>query len=96
MSVPQVHYKKLLDLSFNPQKTSRPVDFRVDVADFALRNQYYTNPLSVEYGYANLLRHVLNHGVYFRSAENRRQNSYWNPGVNGKGAHQYEYFNLQA
>ncbi len=46
-------------------------------------SRYYNNKLAIAYGYRNLQTHVLNSGVFFRAAQNRRQNNYWNPGLNG-------------
>ena len=78
-----IYYKQLLDVEFNKQSPERVVDFGLSVSDFVARNTYYNNPLAVAYGYRNLQNHVLNFGVFFRAARNRRQNNYWNPGLNG-------------
>lgn len=78
-----VYYEKLLNLEFNPVDAKRAVDFAVDPAVFVQQNKHFNNPLSIAYGFRNLLTHVLNFGVYFRSASNRVLNNYWNPGVNG-------------
>ena len=80
----RVHYKELLNLKFDPPaKAQRAVDFSVDVADFVSTNTTYNHPKVVEYGFRNLITHVLNTGVFFRAAKNRRQANYWSPGLNG-------------
>ena len=80
----RVHYKELLNLKFDPpQKAQRAIDFSVDVADFVSTNTTYNNTKVVEYGFRNLITHVLNTGVFFRAANNRRQANYWSPGLNG-------------
>lgn len=78
-----IYYKDLLDVQFNPQRPERPIDFSVSVAKFVEANPYYNNPYAIKYGFKNLQMHVLNFGVFFRAARNRRQNNYWNPGLNG-------------
>eukprot|EP01125_Pyxidicula_operculata_P015851 TRINITY_DN5400_c0_g1_i1.p1 TRINITY_DN5400_c0_g1~~TRINITY_DN5400_c0_g1_i1.p1 ORF type:complete len:1269 (+),score=275.17 TRINITY_DN5400_c0_g1_i1:199-3807(+) len=78
-----IHYKYFLDVEFNKQTPHRVIDFSVSVNDFVEKNKYYNNPFAVKYGYRNLQNHVLNFGVFFRAAKNRRQNNYWNPGLNG-------------
>ena len=79
-----VYYKTLMDVEFNKQLPTRVIDFSVSVSDFVKQNKYYNNELAVSYGYRNLQNHVLNFGVFFRGAKNRRQNNYWNPGKNRK------------
>eukprot|EP01119_Soliformovum_irregulare_P018038 TRINITY_DN5466_c0_g1_i2.p1 TRINITY_DN5466_c0_g1~~TRINITY_DN5466_c0_g1_i2.p1 ORF type:complete len:1067 (+),score=393.58 TRINITY_DN5466_c0_g1_i2:284-3484(+) len=81
--VEKVYYAKFLDVQFNKQTPGRVIDFSKDVADFVENSRYYNNSKSVEYGIRNLQNHVLNFGVFFRAAKNRRQNNYWNPGLNG-------------
>jgi hypothetical protein len=78
-----VYYKNLLDVEFNKQSPTRVIDFSVNVSEFVKNNKYYNNDLARSYGYRNLQNHVLNFGVFFRAAKNRRQNNYWNPGLNG-------------
>ncbi len=78
-----IYYEHLLDVEFNKQLPRRPIDFGISVADFVEKNVYYNNKLAIDYGYRNLQTHVLNFGVFFRAARNRRQNNYWNPGLNG-------------
>ncbi len=68
-----VYYKNLLDVEFNKQSPQRVIDFSNSVSTFVEKNVYYNNPLAVQYGYRNLQNHVLNFGVFFRAAKNRRQ-----------------------
>ncbi|CAF1163146.1 unnamed protein product [Adineta ricciae] len=80
----RIHYKALLSLKFDPpSKAKRPIDFSLDVADHIAVNSTYNNPRVIDYGFLNLITHVLNKGIFFRSASNRRQVNYWSPGLNG-------------
>jgi hypothetical protein len=63
--------------------TQRVVDFGVKVSDLVNENEYYNNPMAVKFGYRRLIEHTLQMGAFWRSAENRRQNTYWCPGLNG-------------
>ncbi|UJR32417.1 hypothetical protein I4U23_019879 [Adineta vaga] len=80
----RIHYKTLLNLKFDPPaKAKRAIDFSLDVADYVAGNSTYNNPKVIDYGFLNLIKHVLNKGIFFRSAGNRRQANYWSPGLNG-------------
>lgn len=80
----RIHYKELLSLKFDPPpKAKRAIDFSLDVADYVAVNSTYNNPKVVDYGFRNLITHVLNKGIFFRAASNRRQANYWSPGLNG-------------
>eukprot|EP00742_Colponemidia_sp_Colp-10_P013576 GILJ01015344.1.p1 GENE.GILJ01015344.1~~GILJ01015344.1.p1 ORF type:complete len:1210 (+),score=145.61 GILJ01015344.1:690-4319(+) len=61
----------------------RVVDFRLNVADLVNSNASYNHPLMVRYGLHNMFQNALNGGMFWRRAENRRQNTYWCPGLNG-------------
>lgn len=78
-----IHYKDRLSLAFSNISTSRVVDFGVKVSDLVDGNEFYNDPNAVKYGYKRLIEHTLNMGAFWRAAENRRQNTYWCPGLNG-------------
>lgn len=78
-----VHYKDRLSLAFSDLSTKRAVDFGVKVSDLVDGNEYYNNPFAEKYGYKRLIEHTLSMGAFWRAAENRRQNTYWCPGLNG-------------
>lgn len=78
-----IYYKDRLSLAFSNISTSRVVDFGVKVSDLVDGNEYYNNPNAVKYGYKRLIEHTLSMGAFWRAAENRRQNTYWCPGLNG-------------
>lgn len=78
-----LHYDQRLDLQFNPQGHQETVDFEKSVAAFIQENKYLTNPHMSQYGLENILYQVINQGVFFRSAGNRREKNYWSPGLNG-------------
>ena len=80
----RVHYKTLLNLKSEPQpQVMRAIDFSIDVADYVANHPIYNHSQVIEYGFRNLIDHVLNSGVFFRAAHNRRQANYWSPGLNG-------------
>lgn len=78
-----LHYKKLIDLNFNPLNSPKPIDFTFDPLEFISTHKYFTNQHSVKCGFYNMLVSVLNQGVWFKSAPNRRVKNYWCPGLNG-------------
>lgn len=78
-----IYYKDRLSLSFSNLSTKRVVDFEARVADLVDENEYYNNSFAVKYGYRRLIEHTINMGAFWRSAQNRRQNTYWCPGLNG-------------
>ncbi len=78
-----LHYKKLIDLNFNPLNSSKPIDFTNDPLEFISSHKYFTNQYSIKCGFYNMLVGILNQGVWFKSAPNRRVKNYWCPGLNG-------------
>jgi adenylate kinase len=78
-----IYYKDRLSLKFSNLSTARVVDFGVKVSDLVDGNEYYNNEWAVKFGYRRLIEHTLKMGAFWRSAENRRQNTYWCPGLNG-------------
>ena len=45
-------------------------------------NEYLMTPEARAYGLVNVATNVVNQGVFFRSAKNRREKTYWLPGLN--------------
>eukprot|EP01117_Protostelium_nocturnum_P011379 TRINITY_DN4128_c0_g3_i1.p1 TRINITY_DN4128_c0_g3~~TRINITY_DN4128_c0_g3_i1.p1 ORF type:complete len:1013 (+),score=345.52 TRINITY_DN4128_c0_g3_i1:212-3250(+) len=79
-----VYYKTAKQFIFSSlESSSRVVDFKVNVADLIESNPYYNNEIAVRYGYSQLIQNAINMGMFWRRAENRRQNTYWCPGLNG-------------
>ncbi len=78
-----LHYKKLIDLKFNPLNQLKSIDFTYDPLEFILTHRYFTNQYSIKCGFYNMLVSVINQGVWFKSAPNRRVKNYWCPGLNG-------------
>ena len=77
-----VHYRSGIDLRFNPQQQDRTIDFGRDPAVFVAENVHLSNRCASACGLASAFTHVLNQGVFFRSARNRREKNYWVPGLN--------------
>jgi hypothetical protein len=78
----EVYYPSPINLNFNPQEQQRSVDFRNDPANFLNKNIYFNNSYAINYGLTNLFHTVLNKGIFFRSAKNRREKNYWCPALN--------------
>lgn len=77
-----VYYKNRIDLNHQPQKQFKSIDFSNLVSDFVQKNEYLTNPKMVKYHLDELLANVVNSGLFFKSAKNRREKNYWLPGLN--------------
>uniref|UniRef100_A0A0G4I4H2 Uncharacterized protein n=1 Tax=Chromera velia CCMP2878 TaxID=1169474 RepID=A0A0G4I4H2_9ALVE len=73
---------QLGDWCWHPQEYKRPIELHRDPWAFFETNEYVNNPFAVQYGMVNLIKTVLNQGLFFRASENRRQNLYWFPGLN--------------
>lgn len=67
---------------FVTQEVKRSVDFRASVRAFFESNEYLMTPEARAYGLVNVATNVVNQGVFFRSAKNRREKTYWLPGLN--------------
>lgn len=69
-----VHYKQRVDLAHAADLThmAETIDFSFDPARFVAKHPLLSKGLSVP-GYGNMLRSVLNGGLLFRSAANRRE-----------------------
>lgn len=77
-----VYYDSFIDLNWNPQRPERTIDFANSVAEFVEKNPHLRNPRVRECGLANAFDAVLDEGVFFRAAKNRREKNYWLPGLN--------------
>ncbi len=78
----QIYYSPPVNLNFNPQKLVGSIDFRNDPADFLQNNIYFNNPRAIQYGLTNLFHTVMNKGIFFKAAKNRREKNYWCPPLN--------------
>jgi adenylate kinase len=79
--VDHLYYSSRLDLKFNPFAQQTTVEFSERAAQFLL-----SDPLLVagtqDTFLKDMLNRVVNDGVFFRSAQNRREKNYWLPGLN--------------
>lgn len=80
-SVDNLFYDKRLDLNFSPVDQSDTVDFSGAMVTF-LQNDPILRTGVVGTPLQNVLDHVIQSGVFFRSAKNRREKNYWLPGLN--------------
>lgn len=78
-----IYYNKLIDLKFTPINSQKVVNFDIDVFDFIKSHKYFNNELSKKCGLYNMFINIINNGVYFKCANNRRIKNYWYPGLNG-------------
>lgn len=78
----RVHYKKPVDLKFNPQSPTRTISFDDSVARFVAQNELLQNPWARKFGLTGVFESVVDSGVFFRAAKNRREKIYWWPGLN--------------
>ena len=77
-----MYYKTRVNLRYAPQEIKRTIDFGNPVRDFLEASPYLNTDMAKQYGIGNVCTHVANQGVFFRSAVNRRQKTYWLPGLN--------------
>jgi hypothetical protein len=80
-SVDNLFYDKRLDLNFSPIGQEDTVDFS-GVAISFLRNDPILQAGVCGSPLQNVLSKVVQSGVFFRSAKNRREKNYWLPGLN--------------
>lgn len=78
----RLYYRKRINLRWNTWKARRSIDFEQDPALFLKSNPLLNNPIAHQYGVAKLYHAVINRGIFFRAAKNRREKNYWNPGLN--------------
>lgn len=78
-----VYYKSRVDWRFAPQKQERTIDFATDCGAYFQGNPYFNSQHAVNRGIQNSWKHTVNSGVFFRSAKNRREKTYWWPNLAG-------------
>lgn len=72
---------------FDQVSPDRSIDFSLDPVEFFSTHQFYQPVVGNEEpfddsGIGNIIRRVINDGLFFRSALNRREKIYWLPGLN--------------
>ena len=72
----------LADWKHTPQHFEKPLELHRDPYSFFEMNPRVNNIVSLKYGIPNMIKHVLNRGLFFRACQNRRQGLYWFPGLN--------------
>lgn len=70
------------DWKFNPQKFLKTLELERDPMTFFENNVHTNNIYAQKYGITNMIKHVINSGIFFRASMNRRQGLYWFPGLN--------------
>lgn len=78
----RVYYRRRVDLAATPRAPTRTIDFADDPAAFVARSPYLGAPALAGVGLDRLIAAVLDQGVFFRAAKNRREKIYWWPGLN--------------
>lgn len=78
----RVYYRRRVDLSATPRSPAATIDFADDVAGFVASSPWLTNPWMARFGLDRALAAVIDQGVFFRAAKNRREKIYWWPGLN--------------
>jgi hypothetical protein len=71
-----------VDLAHHPLRPSRTVDFDERPSDFIASSPWLRELPSDRPGLGRILSHVVRDGLFFRSAQNRREKNYWLPGLN--------------
>ncbi|MBZ5708420.1 hypothetical protein [Nannocystis pusilla] len=78
----RVYYRRRVDLATTPRRPTRTIDFDDDVAAFVKRSPWLDHPELARFGLDRALAAVIDQGVFFRAAQNRREKVYWWPGLN--------------
>jgi hypothetical protein len=77
-----LHYKDPIDLCYNPIAQTDTIDFSLTASDAFKHIKYYDTNILKVHGLDSFIEKVINDGVFFRSAHNRREKNYWLPGLN--------------
>lgn len=78
----RVYYRRRVDLATTPRRPTRTIDFEDDVAAFVRGSEWLNHPELARFGLDRVLAAVIDQGVFFRAAQNRREKIYWWPGLN--------------
>ncbi|MCV9963883.1 hypothetical protein OIU34_18565 [Pararhizobium sp. BT-229] len=79
--VDSLTYESRLDLNFNRQTMSETVEFDGLAAEFVAGNALIQAGIGGSF-LRNMVDKVVDSGIFFRSASNRREKNYWLPGLN--------------
>lgn len=78
----RVYYRRRIDLAATPRGPTRTIEFDDDVAAFVASSPWLGHPALARVGLDRALAAVIDQGVFFRAAQNRREKIYWWPGLN--------------
>lgn len=78
----RIYYKRRVDWKHAPQQQSRSVDFERLPSQWFAANAHLNSPQARGMGIRNSWVAMSNSGVFWRSAKNRREKTYWLPGLN--------------
>jgi len=76
-----IHFRNRLDMRFFPMRQDRSIEFSTKAFDFVTTNNLIRKGTAGHW-LENTLSNVLNSGIFFRSAANRKEKNYWVPGLN--------------
>lgn len=78
-----MYYDMRHELNFGLKHSGETIDFDNSVSEELAQNPLLKeNPHLGDWGLDRMLGHMLNDGVHTRAASNRRENTYWAPGLN--------------
>ncbi|MFO0562055.1 MAG: hypothetical protein U0269_28840 [Polyangiales bacterium] len=78
----ELYLRERVDLNYTPQNQKTTVDFERDVAAFVREHPWLSRLDRSRPGVGRLIDSVVEAGVFFRAAQNRRERNYWWPGLN--------------